>query len=349
MMERGRGMMHTAVIMLLAAVLAGPSTLQAGRPDKAGTAAAPELLIPVGARLVGLGGSPLASISGVDALFTNPAGLVRGVSGTSVMVSHMSYLAGIGIESLGAGTALGEAGSLGFSMNALTVGDIAVTTEDQPDGTGEKVSPVFLALGGTFARSISERISVGVTAKLIYEQMGNVSATGFAVDCGVQYQKLGGLDGLSVGVAVKNLGPAIRYGGSGLLRSASVEDVSSGDSQLLIKAASADLPSTIEIGLTYSVPLISDENINISSVFQNNNYSSDEYRFGAEWLFSQRFAFRLGYAFAGETAVSDYVFGPSAGVGFRTEFNSMAISADYAYRATRYFSGNHVISLEFGF
>src|SRR5438128_2487144 len=70
----------------------------AGRGDKAGTAAASELLIPVGAQSVALGGSEMASVSGIEVIYWNPAGLARSEKGANAMFSHMSYIADIGVE-----------------------------------------------------------------------------------------------------------------------------------------------------------------------------------------------------------------------------------------------------------
>src|SRR5207249_4204003 len=70
----------------------------AGRGDKVGTASGIELLIPIGARSIALGSSSLALVSGTEAIYWNPAGLVRENRSTGVMISHMSYLADINIE-----------------------------------------------------------------------------------------------------------------------------------------------------------------------------------------------------------------------------------------------------------
>ena len=64
--------------------------------------------------------------------------------------------------------------------------------------------------------ALSDRIAVGLTAHLISETMGDVNATGLAFDIGVSYENLGSINGLSIGIAVKNIGPSMQYGGSGL-------------------------------------------------------------------------------------------------------------------------------------
>jgi len=335
----GRG---TAILLL--ALWAVTAELFAGRPDKAGTAAAPELLIPVGAASIGYGGAGIATATGVDGIFWNPAGLARTEFGSSVIVSHMAYLADINLEYAAAALNFTGVGAVGLSVKSLAIGDIPVTTEEQPDGTGETTSPAMLVVGGTFARKISDRISMGVTVTYIYESMAKVSASGVCFTAGVQYTGLGGIDGLEFGVALKNLGPGMQYSGDGLLRNGVVVDASRPASPILIQAETNDLPSSIDIGLGYTMKLDEENALLISSSFLNNNYTEDEYELGGQYSYQQRFFVRGGYDFSN----SDYIYGATFGFGVKTVVSDITIQVDYAYRSVQYFSGNHVISLQFG-
>lgn len=325
-----------------------PSQLRAGRGDKVGTASGYQLLIPIGARAVGLGGSDLSTVSGIEAMYWNPAGLARAATATSMMLSHMTYLADVDVQYLGLSTAAG-AGYLGISVKSLSLGDIPITTEDQPDGTGETTSPRFMVFGGTFARQMSDQIYIGITANLLYEKMAEVSATNFALSAGVQYLGLGGIPELSVGVALKNIGPKMKYDGDGLIRTGQLGDVLRPESKYKIEAASADLPSTIEIGLGYSMRFSEADRLNLSSTFENNNFSDDEYKLGLEYGFRDFLSFRTGFSFSSESEGQEYIFGTALGAGVKTLVAGMRISVDYGYRSALYFGGNHVITLSLGF
>jgi hypothetical protein len=336
------------VPLVLLCTLVSMTSLIAGRGDKSGTAAATELLIPVGAAQIGISGAAIATATGVEGIYWNPAGLARTSFGSMVMVSHMSYLAGVNVEYAAAATDFFGLGKFGLAMKALSFGDIPVTTEDQPDGTGETTSPTYLVVGGTFSRRISDRISMGVTVNVIYERMANVSASGVSFNAGVQYVGLGGIDGLEFGVVLKNIGPNMQYDGDGLLRTASVNDALRPGSPLKIEAASNELPSSIDIGLSYTVTLDDMNNIRFSSSFINNNYSEDEYRFGGEYTFRNSFIVRGGYTFASDLQGREYIFGSTFGAGFRTTVYDFNLTVDYAYRFVDYFSGNHVLTLMLG-
>lgn len=318
----------------------------AGRGDKAGTAAASQLLIPIGARSIAMGGSSLAIITGIEAMYWNPAGLARSQHSFNSMFSHMSYLANINVEYLAVSTTLSSIGHIGFSIKSLGIGEINVTSEDYPDGTGEVTSPAFYTFGAAFSRRVSDRIAVGVTAQYVYEKMAEVTASAFSFNAGVQYTGIGGIDGLSVGAAVKNVGGKLKYDGNGLLREARITDSERKNSIVKIESEAYDLPSTIEVGLAYNRKFLGNNWITLTSVFQNNNYSDDEYKFGMEY-FNEFISIRSGVSVTAQSETAENIFGPSIGFGVHKLINEIQISIDYAYRFVQYFNGNHVFCIVF--
>lgn len=319
--------------------------LQAGRPDKAGTAGASELLLPVGAKSISLAGSNIATVDGVEAMFWNPAGLSSMNSKYGILFSHMNYIADVNVEYAAVAFTTQSFGTVGLSLKALDVGEIPVTTETHPDGTGETTSPKFITIGGSFARNITDRIAVGAGINLIYEKMGSVSATSVAFNLGVQYSGIGGINGLSVGVAVKNIGPQIKFDGPGLFREANIKDATGKNSIVKIEAAGNDLPSTIEVGLGYKLPINEIGNLLLNSTFQNNNYSSDDYNFGISLDYRDHFFFRTGISVASETNINQNIFGSTYGFGLKHQIGEYQLEIDYGYRVVRFFSGNHVFSV----
>jgi hypothetical protein len=336
------------VLLLTGSILLSITVLVAGRPDKAGSAAATELLIPVGARSIATGCSSIALVSGIEAMYWNPAGLAR-TPGTSVMFSHMNYFADMKLEYAAFSAQLGDLGYIGFSVKSLNVGEIKITTENQPDGTGELTSPVFLVVGGTYARSLTDRISVGVTTHYIYEKMAQVSASAIAFNLGVQYHGIGGIDGLSIGATINNIGSTVTFDGAGLQRQAEVYDALVQQTTIKIQAADDPLPSTIQIGLGYNLLLDERNAMNISSVFQNNDYSDDEYKFGVEYVYNDLISLRGGTIGTPKTNGTDYIFGPSVGIGVRTQFSTFHVQFDYAYQKAEWFHGNNIFTIGLNF
>ncbi len=342
---------HVKLFSLALSVLLGivGDTAYAGRGDKVGTPAAPELLIPIGSREIALGGSSLSTTSGIEAIYWNPAGVARSSYGAEALFSYMTYIADIGVEYAAVTSTFPEFGTVGLSIKSLSFGDIEITTEDAPDGTGQLFSPAYLTIGLTYSRLLTDRISVGVTTKLITERIDRVSASGVAFDAGIQYTGFANVAGLSIGVAVKNIGPTMQFDGSGLLREASVEDSRRPASNYKIQASSDELPSVIELGVGYRYKIEERSAFSVSTLFQNNNFSDDEYKFGLEYGYDNMFFIRGGYNVSQESIQSSYIFGATFGAGVHYGFSGLDMAVDYAYRDVKFFSANHAISLKLGF
>jgi hypothetical protein len=334
------------VLMLM---VVATQALWAGGANRTGTAGAQELLIPIGARDIGLGGSTIATTSGIEALFWNPAGITKSPTSTNFLFTHMSYIADIGVEYGAVSINFEGLGIIALNLKSLSIGDIPVTTEDNPDGTGQTYNPQFFTTGLTFAKQLSDRISVGVTANMVLERLGQVNSSGFAFNAGVMYDNLASISGLSIGVVVKNIGPQMHFDGPGLYRVATVSAQARGPQYYTIETAPFEMPSTIEIGLGYRVAMSGENGLLLSTAFQNNNFSDDEYKIGAEYSFNKVFFVRGGWTFAPNIDDMDYLFGPTAGAGVIIENEGTAVAVDYAFRSTRYFSGGHVISVRIGF
>ncbi len=337
------------LVLTFIILLVSPHNLHAGRADKAGTAAATELLIPVGASSIAMGGANLASVTGVEALFWNPAGTAFSTHSYGATFSHMNYLADIGIEYVAMTMNLEDFGSVGFSSKILSVGAIPVTTADMPDGTGATVSPSFVTLSGMLSKMITDKISVGLVGHYIIEKMDKVSATGVAFTGGLQYHGLGGVDGLNMGVVVRNIGPTLQFTGDGLTYTGELDDVLLPPGQYNVEAASNDLPSTIEFCLGYVAGISDKAKTTISATFQNNNYSADEYKVGLEALYLEQFALRGGYTFSSDDEGQGYLFGSTFGVGMETVIENIVFHFDYSYRSLKTFTPNHVITVSMGF
>jgi hypothetical protein len=348
MMNPGFGWLRRVLFVAVGLVLLHAAGV-AGRGDKTGTAAASQLLIPVGAQSIALAGSSLSTVGGIDAVYWNVAGLARESLNTRVMFSHMSYIADIGVDYVALTRLVSRSLALGLTVKSVSVGQIPVTTEDFPDGTGATTSPVFLTIGGSIARLLSEKISVGGTVHYIYEKMGSVTTSGFAFNGGVQYVGLGGIDGLSVGTVIRNIGPKMQYDGSGLDHAATVNDALLTSSTVRIQAAPADLPSTIEVGLGYAAPFYGAGQISCTAAFVNNNYSDDEYRVGLDYTYDSRFSARLGYDFSSQEEGGESIYGFTGGLGVTSKMSNVDLTVNYAYRAAKYFSGNHIFELIIGF
>ncbi|MCK4894995.1 MAG: PorV/PorQ family protein, partial [Calditrichia bacterium] len=186
-----------SLILLLSSFL----LLQAGDVSRLGTTSGTQLLIPVGARSLAMGGAPLGIISGAEATFWNPAGISASPK-SEVLFNNMQYIADIDVNYLSLTFNGGNIGAFGLDIKSLSFGRIDETTELLPNGTGNTYTPTFVVSGLTYARRLTDRITAGVTGKVVYESIMETSASTLALDMGVQYtfgQKL------FFGVVMKNV------------------------------------------------------------------------------------------------------------------------------------------------
>jgi hypothetical protein len=345
------------ILVVLTVILLGVNSAFAGGGTRNGTGGATELIIPIGAQGIALSGSNIATTNGLDALYWNPAGIASMANSVTAEFSHMNYIADIGVEYGAVGINFEGFGIIALDVKSLNIGNIPVTTNDQPDGTGQTFTPQFLVAGATYAKQLTDRISIGLTFHYISETIAQVSASGFAVNAGVQYRDMGDISGLNFGLVIKNIGPQMSFGGPGLLVSASPVGSESTRSDAFLRApnfysinASAfDLPSSIDIGLGYALNFDDVNALQLSGTFENNNFSGDLYDVGAEYGYNKMFFARAGYSISPKNQDENYIYGFTAGAGISYDLGGIDLKVDYAYRSVKYFDANHVFEISLGF
>jgi hypothetical protein len=350
---KSRFLLFIGILCVLIAGTVGSLMAQDVGNKRIGTAAGSELLIPVGARDMAMGGASIATSWGIDAIYWNPAGLSRMTGSAEAMLSTMSYIADIRVNYGAVGLKFGGFGTVGFSIKALDVGDILLTTTDDPEGlAGRTFSPSIVVLGLSYARSFTDAITAGGNLKLISENMQRVTGSGFAIDVGIQYHGVAGFKGVQLGVALKNVGPQMSFDGPGLLRLAEANDSRRPTQYFQTKAASWELPTTIELGLAYTRDVGESVNYNFSGSYTNNNLALDSYKVGGEVMLkmsSLTLAGRGGIELLDKGAQDDQIFGPTAGFGFTYKTPGIDLGLDFAYRSVDFFDSNQMFSLRLGF
>lgn len=332
--------------LLLASLFLMYSTIAfAGDDSRKGTTGAEQLLIPVGARSISTAGAFISNVSGLESIYYNPAGLDVSKK-TEVMFNFMSYLADINVSYFALGTQLGNLGSVGLSIKTFDFGNIPVTTVEAPDGDGTTYSPSFYTVGLTYSKVISDRVTIGTTAKLISEKIMQASATGFALDFGVQYRLPGNL---SIGAAVKNIGTDMKYAGQDLQTKTTVPGAPAGSTQGSYEAVteSFQIPSYFELSTSYDLNINESNNVILGTTFRNNNVMEDQLVFGLEYGFMNLFFVRSGYDMLLQNASSS-IYGINFGAGINYSFGSgMDFTLDYAYRDVKDFpQPNHVFTVK---
>ncbi len=165
------------------------------------------LNVPVGARASGMGGAFVAVADDASAAYWNPAGLSR--VGPQILFAHNAYIVDMKQEYVSAVTQFGE-WTVAGSFNIFDIGTI-----EKRDDSGALLGefrPFDLSLGISVAYPVLEDLSLGATAKGIMSDIDIETATGFLFDVGAIWEvTVGPVDGLSAGLAVRNLGPSLKF------------------------------------------------------------------------------------------------------------------------------------------
>ncbi|MCF7803523.1 MAG: PorV/PorQ family protein [Candidatus Marinimicrobia bacterium] len=317
-----------------------------GQEVRHGTNSASELLVPVGAQYL-QGGGAAALASGLEGALWNPAALDKGNKSVMAVFSHRSYIADIGINFAGVGGQFGSIGAVGLSLRSFDIGEIPVTDEYNMDGTGATFSPTVFILGGIYSKQLADRIRVGATVNLVNETIAEVEAQTVTFDAGVQYSDFLDVQGLSIGVAVRNVGSAMQFDGPGLLVDANEPTAERGVTKYKITAMDADMPTVADLGIVYK-PI---DNLDIGVSYLENNYGPNSVKMLGAYHLGEFASARVSYQTATESdqVLQDIFAGVSYGASLNLEpVIGTDLALDYGFLPVEYFNNNHVFSLRFG-
>ena len=347
-------------ILTVFAIMVSYAAIFAGNPDRQGEAGAAELLLNPWARSAGLHSMNTSTITGIESMRLNIAGLSR-LTGKEFILANTRLYSGsdTNINAFGFGNRFGENGAFGITIMAMDFGDIPVTTTSAPEGTGGVYSPSFFNIGLGYSYMYENKISVGLLLRAISESTSDVSALGFAVDAGVQYVT-GDKDNFRLGISLRNVGSAMSFNGQGLSTKFTT------DAGFTVtgaqRAEQFELPSVLNIGVSYDFYFgqsvdeegnALDQNVVLRALanFTSNAFSRDQLGAGVEVMFAKMFTVRAAYKRAvGDLGVNqeNLYTGPAAGASVELPFTkggTRKIGLDYAYRATDPFKGTHNISV----
>lgn len=292
----------------------------------------------VDARATAMGGAVTSSTTGSStAMFYNPASMARMGGDFSVGVGIMNYL--VDIQYNAASVAYrpggGNYGVIGLSMVNVDYGDFLGTVRAENDDgyidTG-LYSPTALAVGVGYARSFTDRFSVGAHVKYAKQDLGShakaraddattplddgTSATfedyalnTIAVDFGVLYDT--GFESLTIAMSTRNFSREMVY-----------------------ERERFEIPLTFQIGISMDVMDLTSMDPNMHSFMvsvdaQRPRDFAEHIKIGGEYTLMNILSLRggLGRAFVGEDSEEGF----SAGAGLKYSAGGIGFGVDYAY------------------
>ena len=323
----------------------------AGNEDRVGSAGASHLLINPWARSSAIGDAGYAQINGLEATYTNIAGLAY-TDKTQIKFNSINWMGSAGISFYSAGIAqkVSESSSIAISIQSMNFGDIPITTVENPEGNIGFFSPRTNIFNVGYARKFSSSISGGINFKVISENISNLKASGVAIDAGIRYVT-GEQEQLKFGITLKNVGPVMRYRGDGLAQQ--VEYVTTGFiASLEERSATFEMPSMLCIGGSYDFIFNENNKLNLAFGFTANSFFNDQYRLGLNYaMTSDKMAFNLRAGYVYEKNLlsvenrSNALVGPTAGFSIDALVgeNKTALGLEYCARFAGVFGTIHTI------
>lgn len=316
--------------------------------DKVATTAAPFLKVGVGGRAAAMGGGFVALSDDGSALYWNPAGMLA-TEGIATSASHNDWLLDINHDYLGMILPVSTNGRLGFSVSALTMGEQTVRTLQNPEGTGLVYDVMDISFGVSYARQVTDRLSVGGTTKYIRLNAYNESASTWALDIGSILRT--DFHGLQLGMALSNFGGDFQFSGRDLIVKADIDGDIDGNysSDVDLRTEPWPLPLMIRIGIAMDLmgsgdALLANQNSRLTLAMDADhpNDGPEHVNLGLEYAVREMVFFRGGYRHNYDQEMF------TMGVGVRLDLQQHGIiKLDYAVKPMEVFGNTSILSVEF--
>jgi long-subunit fatty acid transport protein len=303
-------MLNTIFIIISFIVISLPAYAQ----DKyTGITSANFLKLEVGARQGAMAGAFAGIADDVYTINYNPAGLIQ-IGTISLTAMHNQWFQSIKYEYLGYAQKVWWGGIIGGSLAYFHTGDIP-GSRFSTSGVYERAGD-FTAWDScitlSYAHPWSDKLSIGLNFKIIYEKIETEAAATYAFDLGTFYKTP--MDNLSFGLCIQNLGSGLKF----------IRD-------------KADLPMNLKGGV--SIKLL-DEHLLIGLDGNKPIDNSLNLRLGLEYWLIDILALRAGY----RTDV-DIGSGFSGGFGLKI----MNYQLDYGFAPYGELGDTHRISISMRF
>jgi len=278
--------------MILVLSLAGSA--YSGEFSRVGTVGAQFLKIGMGARYVAMGEASVACVNDAYAMYWKPAALTE-ISSSNLSLTNVDWIADVQLNHATFGKSLDEYSGFGVSVTVLSMGDMEVTTVEEPEGTGETFTASSYALAVGYARKFTDRFSAGISGKYIWERISEERASGFAFDFGTLFYT--GFKSLRIGMNISNLGPEMELKGPELNTYYNPQPGNPNYDNVKAKLAVEpyDLPLTFRFGVAYDLVDSPESKFTVTMEAKHPNDNLQQASFGGEYLWKKTFSLRAGY------------------------------------------------------
>lgn len=316
----------TMLLMLIALIaMMAPSAVG---QSKVGTSAMPFLGTSIGPRATAIGGAFTAIADDASTMWYNPGGIAV-LERSQFLFAHTSWLVDTQINWFGLVIRPTRSDAIGISLAQLAYGEEEVTTVEQPEGTGNFWSARDLVMSASYARSLTDRFSIGGSFKYINQEIWNESATAIALDLGLVF--VTPFDDLRLGMAINNFGSEMQMQGSDMLARIDLDPENTGHNENIVgylKTDSWPLPLFFRVGLAYDILKGNPYRLTLTTDALRPSDNSGSLNIGSEFAFNELVFLRVGYK---SLFLEESEEGLTAGVGLNYRMGNMQYILDYTF------------------
>jgi Uncharacterised protein family (UPF0164) len=336
-------------ILIIAFIFLMVQSIGFSQVTKTGTTAAKFLSVGIGPRANAMGGAFSSVVNDASALYWNPAG-VADLTQNEAMFTYTSLFKDldINLNYIAVVIPAEDIGTFGLSVTALDYGEMDVTTELYPEGTGERFSASSYAFGLSYARNITEWFAAGMTVKYITEGIFNSTANGVAFDVGTLFKTP--FWGIKFATIISNYGSKMQMTGEDLLIRYDSDPNSEGNNETVdayYKTDYFELPLKLQIGISKDLEFFDGQRLTLAIDATHPNDNAESVNIGGELSFIDNLIFlRGGYK---ALFLDDNQEGLTLGAGLNYVLGVFAFGFDYSYQEFEFLSYTHSFGVSFKF
>jgi hypothetical protein len=299
------------------------------------------LKLPTSARQAGMGGIFTSAGHGdATSALTNPASITD-VDNIDLSLTTMNWIADIAYQSGSVVKNFGNWGTLGAHFIFVDYGDMQRTRHEDLIVNGRRTGTTEIATGlGTFSandfaiglsygRSITNKLSVGGNVRFIQEKIDDATTSNWAVDIGTIYYT--GFKTLRLAMVGRNFGPDANF--------------AEWNERIQITPANVRMPMVFGLGAAIDIFEGGEGNphlLTFAAEFTHPNDGPEKVNVGAEYVLYNLIIARGGYRFNYDEE------GLTLGGGLQLKTRSFNVNFNYSYWSFGVFDSVNMISMGIG-